>query len=237
MTHLETWVRTPLAQAAGWALFHSLWEGAIVAALLAATLSLVRPARARYAAACVALASILAAFVVTYWRLLPSQAAQAFARRPVRFAWLNLADLPALPTAPVHQLANLAGWLAPLWIAGVVIFHLRYLAGWTAARRMRRTGVCCVTEHWQQRLVALAGRLPVSRPVTLMESCLAGVPVVIGHVRPVILMPLGLLTGLPAGQIELILLHELAHIRRSDYLVNMAQRCVEGLLFYHPVLP
>ena len=236
MTLLQTWVRTPLPQAAGWALFHSLWEGAVVAALLAATLTLLRPARARYTAACVALASILASFLITFWRLLPVQPARAFAPQPVTLAWMKLADLPTLPAASVLRLADLLGWLAPLWMAGVVIFYFRHLAGWTAARRMQRTGVCCVSDHWQQRLVALAGRLHLARPVLLLESCLAGVPVVIGHVRPVILMPLGLLTGFPAGQIELILLHELAHIRRRDYLVNMLQTCVEGLLFYHPAV-
>jgi GWxTD domain-containing protein len=69
-----------------------------------------------------------------------------------------------------------------------------------------------------------------------MESCLVEVPVVLGHFRPVILMPLGLLAGLPAEQIEAILLHELAHIRRCDYLVNLLQRSIEGILFYHPAV-
>ena len=104
------------------------------------------------------------------------------------------------------------------------------------ARRLRLRGVCAAPEFWQERLRVLAGRLRISRPVGLLESCLAGVPVVIGHLRPVILMPVGLLTGLPAAQIESILLHELAHIRRYDYLVNMLQTLVEGLLFYHPVV-
>ncbi len=76
--------------------------------------------------------------------------------------------------------------------------------------------------------------MQMTRPVTLLESCLAEVPVVIGHLRPVILIPVGLLNGLPVGQIEAILLHELAHIRRADYLVNLMQTLMEGLLFYHP---
>ena len=71
--------------------------------------------------------------------------------------------------------------------------------------------------------------------MALLESSLAGVPVVVGYCA-VILMPVGLLTGLPAGQIEAILLHELAHIRRRDYLVNLLQTFVEGLLFYHPAV-
>ncbi len=70
----------------------------------------------------------------------------------------------------------------------------------------------------------------------LLESCLAEVPVVIGYLRPAILLPVGLLAGLPAAQVEAILLHELAHIRRHDYLVNLVQMFVEGLLFYHPAV-
>ena len=96
-------------------------------------------------------------------------------------------------------------------------------------------GVLCVralaegTRPLARAVAPLAARL-------LLESCLADVPMVIGHIRPVILMPVGLLAGLPAGQIEAILLHELAHIRRYDYLVNVLQRSVEGLLFYHPAV-
>jgi len=82
----------------------------------------------------------------------------------------------------------------------------------------------------------LSNQLRLSRPVVLMESCLADAPIVLGHFRSLILMPVGLLTGLPAGQIEAILLHELAHIRRCDYLVNAVQRFVEGLFFYHPAV-
>lgn len=82
----------------------------------------------------------------------------------------------------------------------------------------------------------LGARLRMARPVVLLESCLAEVPVVIGYLRPVILMPVGLMAGLPVGQVEAILLHELAHIRRYDYLVNLMQVFVEGLLFYHPAV-
>ena len=132
--------------------------------------------------------------------------------------------------------ADYLPWLAPIWIAGVLFFHVRGMASWIAARRLRRRGVCAAAQSWQARLDRLAARLRLSRPVTLLESCLAEVPVVIGYLRPVILMPVGLLAGLPAGQIESILLHELAHIRRHDYLVNLMQIVVESLVFYHPAV-
>jgi GWxTD domain-containing protein len=127
-------------------------------------------------------------------------------------------------------------WLAPFWFAGVLFFQLRGVGSWLAARRLRRRGVCAAGTCWQELLLRLRDRVRLSRPVTLLESCLAEVPVVIGYVRPVILMPVGLLAGLTSEQVESILLHELAHIRRHDYLVNLLQIVVEGLVFYHPAV-
>jgi GWxTD domain-containing protein len=105
-----------------------------------------------------------------------------------------------------------------------------------AMGRLRRTGVCGAPAAWIETLDRLRDRLRMTRPVTLLESCFAEVPMVIGHLRPVILMPVGLLAGLPTRQVEAILLHELAHIRRADYLVNLMQTLAEGLLFYHPAV-
>jgi GWxTD domain-containing protein len=235
MTLLESSVRTPLAQAIGWTLFHSLWEGAIVAAFLAAYLTVVRPARARYTAACLALGALLVAFAVTLIELMPHTQIRTTGVNPVLPTGNTGVPDPLSGHLPL-RLESVLPWLAPFWILGVLLFYLRQLAGWMAARRLRRTGVCCAPEFWQQRLRQLAARLRVSRQVSLLESSLAGVPVVIGHLRPVILMPVGLLTGLPIEQLEAILLHELAHVRRYDYLVNLVQTAVESLLFYHPVV-
>jgi GWxTD domain-containing protein len=132
--------------------------------------------------------------------------------------------------------ADVLGWLAPLWAVGVVLFYLRGAAGWIAARRLRRAGVCGVAEFWGERMRLLTARMGVAKPVALLESALAEAPVVIGHLRPVVLLPIGLVAGLPAAQVEAILLHELAHVRRRDYLVNLMQAAVEGILFYHPAV-
>jgi beta-lactamase regulating signal transducer with metallopeptidase domain len=235
VTLVETWVQTPLAQAIGWTLVHSLWEGAVVALVLAAALWAIRSSRARYAAACLAMLAMLAGFGFTFARLIPRQRSHV-----VTIANAGSALFPAGFEEPKglvpRSAADFLPWLAPFWMAGVVIFHLRSLASWMAARRLRRTGVCLAPDIWRERLDRLGARVRLSRPVTLLESCLAEVPVVIGYVRPAILMPVGLLAGLPAGQIESILLHELAHIRRYDYLVNLLQASVEGFLFYHPAV-
>jgi GWxTD domain-containing protein len=128
----------------------------------------------------------------------------------------------------------IAPWLSPFWILGMWLVCALRLVNWLSVQRLRTRGVCCASEYWQRESARLKTILGITRAVILMESCLADVPMLLGHFRPLILLPIGLLTGLPAGQVEAILLHELAHIKRRDYLVNMIQRLAEGILFYHP---
>ena len=235
MNYLEVWVHSPLAPALGSAIVHSLWQGALIVALLAGTLAAVRSPRARYTAGCLALLALFASFCATFaWQLDHPVPALVTTRI------LHLPPAPDPANQPFDQLPapfraqDYLPWLAPLWIAGVLFFQLRSLAAWWSARRLRGRGVCAAPPVWRARLCELARRLAVGRPVVLLESALAEVPVVIGYLRPVILMPVGLLAGLPAEQVEGILLHELAHIRRHDYLVNLLQILVESMLFYHP---
>jgi len=234
VTLIETWVQTPLAQAIGWTLVHSLWEGALVALVLVVAFRATSSSRGRYTAACLAMLVMLAGFGFTFARVIPQR--NHFAPIADARGALLPAGFDESTRLVQHSAADFLPWLAPFWVVGVAIFHLRSLASWIGARRLRRTGVCLAPDLWRERLDRLRARVRLSRPVTLLESCLAEVPVVIGCVRPAILMPVGLLTGLPAGQIESILLHELAHIRRFDYLVNLLQASVEGFLFYHPAV-
>jgi GWxTD domain-containing protein len=134
------------------------------------------------------------------------------------------------------DLEALIPWLGPAWLAGVSLFYLRYAAGWLNLWGFRRRGAFHAPASWQRALTRLSAELQVTRPVLLLESLLADTPVVLGHFRPIILVPVIFLTGLQPHQVEAILLHELAHISRSDYLVNVCQRLVEGLLFYHPAV-
>jgi hypothetical protein len=169
----------------------------------------------------------------TFLLLFPSQPAHSAPGSILAFAWRERTGNGDLAQGP-RRLVDSVPLLAPFWLVGVLVACLRNVAAWTSARRLRRSGVCCAPDFWQKRLSLLAGRLRVSRPVVLLESCLAEVPVMVGHSRPVILMPVGLLTGLPAGQIEAILLHELAHIRRHDYLVNFARNLSRGPVVLSP---
>jgi beta-lactamase regulating signal transducer with metallopeptidase domain len=236
MRLLALTVGTPVSEALGWTLFHSLWEGIVLAAALAILLAFVRSPRIRYTASCIALLGMLASFVITLIHFLPDSATAAHALvRPALPPWRELSDAYGSSGFSL-DLAALIPWLAPLWLVGVFFFQVRYAAGWLSLRKLRTRGVCLTPDSWQRCAQRLAAELKISRPVLLLESLLADTPVVLGHFRPLILAPLGLLAGMPPDQVEAILLHELAHISRADYLVNVLQRLLEGLLFYHPAV-
>ena len=127
-------------------------------------------------------------------------------------------------------------WLVAVWFAGVFFLSIRFLGGLALVGRLKRAHTRPAVAFWQERLSSLCEQLRVSRPVRLCESALVEVPTVIGWLRPVILVPASVFTGLSAPQLEALLAHELAHIRRYDYLVNLIQTAVETLLFYHPAV-
>jgi TonB family protein len=236
MSLLEALVATPLAGAVGWTLLHSLWQGAIISAALGAALMMMRSPRTRYAAACLAMLLMLGGFAVTLVRPVPGGIHSLRTVRTTAFPTWNFQSAADVTSPSNTGLAAAVPWLAPFWIAGVCSFYLGHVASWISVCRLRRRGVCCASDKWQKQLTYLSAHLRLSRPIQLLESCLADTPMVLGHFRPIILMPIGLLAGLTSEHIEAILLHELAHIRRFDYLVNVLQRSVEGLLFYNPAL-
>ena len=237
---LAHWAEAPIAKALGWTLIHFVWEGVLIAALLAAVLALnaSASARLRYGLAALAMAAMPAAIGVTLAWVWPGRADVAAVRNagPPGGAVLppGLPQAPYVPAQPGPE--SRVPWVVPFWMLGVFAFHLRTLGGWAAARRLRRVGVCRAPDAWQLRCNSLGRRLRLARPAVLLESCLGDVPAVIGLLRPVVLVPVGMLAGLPVEYVESILIHELAHIRRHDYLVNLLQSFIEGLLFYHPAV-
>ena len=123
-----------------------------------------------------------------------------------------------------------------VWLAGVTMLTLRLLSGWIWVQRMKSHGAAPAGTAIDGLAQRLTRRLHITRTVRLLESALVDVPTVIGWLKPVVLLPTSALAGLTPQQLEAILAHELAHIRRHDYLVNLVQTLVETLLFYHPAV-
>ncbi|HZL84306.1 MAG TPA: HEAT repeat domain-containing protein [Candidatus Krumholzibacteria bacterium] len=157
---------------------------------------------------------------------------------PVRDAVITPAVVPAPATPAWQTLRGKVQRALPLlvaaWLAGVVVLSLRLLGGWLQTRRFRRIGVRPAPAACVAIVAKLAAKLGIRRGIEVLESTWMQVPGVIGWLRPVLLVPASALTGLDPRQLEMLLAHELAHVRRHDYLVNILQMLVETMLFYHP---
>ena len=238
----------PWVERLGWTLVHFLWQGLSIAVLYAAArrgVARTWSPNARYLLACAALAAMLAAPLVTWTVMQPSNANPEAAYRirsaPPADSTTGITTTATLPTSvrvtlSSVPLAQYLPWVVMLWLTGAVVFWVRLAGGWVIAARMRSVSVRRAPPEWQQILQKLGARIGLSRPVRLLVSALVQVPTVVGWLHPVVLIPVGALSGLPAEHLEALLLHELAHIRRHDYLVNILQSVAEALLFYHPAV-
>ena len=248
---MNPWLSQTIVQALGWTLVHFLWQGLVIATLLAAGLRLFRnsPAHYKYLAGCVAMALMALAPLATF-RLVLSQTEPlpeitpiSAKISPVKTSEVFTLDQPTRTTTSnphavefFERLNHLLPWLVLGWLAGVCALSGRLFLGWLQVRRLRQTATHPLPSPWPEKLSALARRLGVNRSIQLLQSALIEVPTVIGWLRPVILLPASCLTGLTPRQLEAIIAHELAHIRRHDYLVNLLQSTIETLLFYHPAV-
>ncbi len=233
---LTTWPGTTAL--IGLVLLHFLWQGALIAAGLAVALRLTRhqPAALRHHLACSALLLMLLAPVLTLFTL--GEPAGELAGLG-GFRTTTPGVTTAAPPLPGDSAALPIPGLALLtwgWAVGVLILALHLAGGWWQVTRLAFRGTTPAPADWQERLRQLQDRLPVRRAVRLAESLRVSAPVLIGWIRPVVLLPVGMLTRLPTAQVEAILLHELAHIRGHDFLINVVQRVAETLLFYHPAV-
>jgi uncharacterized protein (TIGR03435 family) len=233
-------------QALSTALVDFLWQGALVGLLLWLALTVMRrrSAATRYAACCVALAalSLLPLFTIaTLWVLAGHAPAVAPAALDVATAPSSVMPQTMLhiwfvPEAPrMAWLDQLQQWALPVWSVGVVLLSVRLVWGYAHSFALRRAAASS-DETALTLVAALAGRIGITRPVRVLVSSMADGPCVVGWLRPAILLPPAAAMGLTPQQLEAVLAHELAHVKRHDYLVNMIQVVAETLFFYHPVV-
>jgi len=261
---LENILSQEIVQKLGWTLLHFVWQATAVALLLGILLALLRKSSAnlRYIVTCAALGLIVILSIVTM-QLVPVSTPQPPANiepaplpavltvEPVEqtpltraLEYMEMTRPENVGTAtPVHWkqqacqlLESSLPYLVAGWLLGVFGLSLWHLGGWAQLQRLRKKMVKQVDDSVQNRLLRLSEKLHIRQTVQLLESALVQVPTVVGWLRPVILLPASALTGLSSEQLEALLAHELAHIRRYDYLVNMLQTVVETLGFYHPAV-
>jgi beta-lactamase regulating signal transducer with metallopeptidase domain len=227
----------PWVQALGWTLLHFIWQGALVGIVFAVLRALI-PAghcNARYANGLAALVLMLVFPLVTLFTILRADLPVEAVSPAVMAVSTVSAIAQSAPPAALSVMDTALQWIVCLWIAGVLLMAYRSWYQWRSLMQIARKWAQPDAEL-EAALLALAGRFEFMRRIKVLVSDRIDTPILIGWFKPVILLPTAVVLGFPRQQVELILAHELGHLRRYDHLVNLAQALVETLLFYHPVV-
>jgi len=250
---MSLWLAEPFVQRISLTLLHFLWQGLAVAGLFCLFVYLfnIRRAEVRYLLSLAALVVMLLCPVVTFGVLNQSELAGSMAIRGERVplgsqtggeintdAMITGGAIEgslALTGGSTTWLSSIHAWMVGLWLVGVILLSLRLVLGFVGLRRLRRSSLP-VTAELNQTLSRMGRQLGLRALPILCASCQVGQAVVVGFFKPVILIPASWLTCMSPAMLEAVLAHELAHVRRFDLWVNLLQRMIESLLFYHPAV-
>ena len=232
-----------LLQNIGWTLIHSMWQAPIIFALafIGAKAFKTSASNARYAVWICALILVPVSSLVTYCVLHTGGLSSSTVPADVDFTAISLSSgMPSIQAAGLYQsISAFATWIdinlytvIRIWLIGSAIFLLRMLTGIFYIYFLRRNAQP-VIGTWEERANATARSLRIMKPVRVAVSSVS-TPMVIGYLKPLVLFPAGMLAGLAPEQVEAILIHELAHVRRHDFLVNLFQCLLESVFFFNP---
>jgi beta-lactamase regulating signal transducer with metallopeptidase domain len=243
---LTNWLSPSAMHSLAWTLLHFLWQGTAVAALAAVLMTLCRRASTRYTLAVGALALMLAAPVATFFFLsssstfsgapVPAKSSSARAAEPAGANNVAIVGRTSSGFSRFSSSLDALPWLVEAWLLGVAFFSLRSAGGFLLLERERRKQSITASARVLTMCQNLQRRLGLERAIRYCECTWLQAPAVIGWFRPIVLLPVTALTGLSEEQLQLVIVHELAHIQRLDPFVNVFQISVETLLFYHPAV-
>jgi beta-lactamase regulating signal transducer with metallopeptidase domain len=233
-----------LLRAISWTLVHSVWQGFLLALCAGMVIFSTRKssARLRYNL----LSGLFLGFIIlagfTFDYELQTETTETTAHLNLPVSQFNIAmgdivvngNVVAVSETVISFLNRHADTIAWIWFLIFCIKCFGIFTGMHYIYKIRNYKTYAPSAYWTSRMEALTRRIHIKKTVVLLESTLVKVPLVTGFFKPILLVPFGLLTNLPEDQIEAILLHELAHIRRKDYGINLLQAFVETLFFFNP---
>ena len=233
---------SPVADALGWTLLHAVWQGFALVLPIALVLHWLRnrSGAVRYQIGVFTLLTqLLVSSGTFFWYYQPATHQPpmlATAHYVTQVRWESVVQ-----RLPWHQqtqqfLENHLSQFVLIYIIGVALFGLRLAGGWMYLQQLSKAAVRPSSQHWLHLANQLRSTLAIRAAVQVRESGRIAMPMVVGVLKPILLLPIGLATHLSTREIEAVLAHELAHIKRHDYAVNLLQSVVEVLYFFHPAL-
>ena len=242
MSILREIFASQISEAIGWTILHSVWQAGVIGLIAFALLKLRQNSTASYRYS----VSILSLFAI----LLSSAFTFLIIYRSAANVYVSVADKMRISTSMLTQpgtgatnqgewaqlLPPLLPWLSTLWFTGVLFFSIRFAGGLLLLQRYRNHLVADLPAQMAEKIHVFIKRSGITRKIRVRISEMVRVPMVTGILKPVILIPAGIISLLPVEQIEAVIAHELAHIRRYDFLINILQTLTETLFFYHPAV-
>ncbi len=255
MRILSDLLNESIVNALGWTIFHILWQGALIALFTGFLLRILnrKSSQLRYL---IALSSLLLIIGLSVFNFSDNYKNNGLSLNQDITASNEFVSSPEFPFKVfsnsdneisnldiikrifngIDNLSDYFPLIVSLWFAGVIIFLIRFVYSYLYIGRLRTFGTLDIQDKLLKKFDKIRNELHVKRTVRFIESTLIKVPVVLGYLKPVVLIPTEILSGMPMNQIEAIIAHELAHIRRNDYIINVIQTIIETVFFFHPAV-
>lgn len=253
MNILSELLNDSIIKALGWNIFNILWQGFIIAIILSLVLRIFKgkSSQLRYLISMISLLLIMGFSIFNFFNNYDKNISNTISyidNNQANESNLLLVDFNdikinessiELITLFKDQLTSVDKYfplIVNVWILGVFIFILKFIFSFFYTNRLRKINTQSISEEWLDKFLKLQEQLRINRTVNYIESQLVKIPLVLGYLKPVVVIPVELLSGMPLNQIEAIIAHELAHIRRNDYIFNVFQTIIETLFFFHPAI-
>lgn len=231
------------SQTIGWTLFHSLWQAAIIGGLIWLIFRFISKdnARVRYALSGLGLVLICLASTITFYRYIPKGTNTAIADIGSQFTFsgfpqINESFFSQLWSYLSIQIENSFPILVNIWIIGMLFLSINLILKYINTQKLKKHLTFPLRSEYKEIADRIINKYQLKQKVIFKESGYLEIPSVIGYFKPVVLLPVSMLSGIPENQLEIIIAHELAHIRRHDYLLQFIQGIIELVFFYHPVV-
>jgi len=232
----------------GWTLVHSVWQISLVGIIIKLGLFIFRnkSSRIKYSITLFGIGLIVLSTIFTFSNIYTSTEiiSEPHNQFPIfktltlntsEISELNVEEqIPFISKALLLVKSNMS-LIVYIWLIGVLFFSIRFAGSYWYVQKLKLKFSHPLNEKWDVKFKTIGKKLNLRRKVQFLESSITKIPITIGYLKPAVILPVGLLTCLPFNQIEAIITHELAHIKRNDYLINLFISFLEAFFFFHPV--
>ncbi len=244
MDVLLNFISEDLIYALGWTVMHSIWQGFLIAIIMAFAFQVLRKksAKVRYEIATISLFMVLVSAVSTFiWYFgsageIIEQQMTLSGQTVVGEQLSDTTILQSFRESCIAYFNNHLPMIVLIWMVGAGFFILRLFGGLIYIQRLKHQKITLLSPYWQSKVQSIAAKIPNKKVVQIFESASVKVPMVIGHLKPYILLPIGAINQLDEKEVEAIIAHELGHVFRNDFLLNIVLSFIEVFFYYHPAV-